>query len=92
MTHYNTIISPDIIAPKGAMKADIRITANLTDPWTSGTALFDDFSVTISSSDVVLIKLASGVLLAIPAAFAWIVTRRRKVKFSGGTASNHAAP
>lgn len=57
MTEYKTVTMADLRAvknaagirlPKGAraMTADIWITCNIFSPWTSGDALFDDFSVT----------------------------------------------
>jgi hypothetical protein len=50
MPVYKTMTVPNIIAPARAANADIWITANIFDaPWTSGTAQFDDFSVTTRS-------------------------------------------
>jgi len=46
MTDYKTIATNNIVAPDGAAKADVWVVANIFDPWTSGAAQFDDFSVT----------------------------------------------
>lgn len=47
MTDYKTMTVSNIFAPGGAAKADVWVVANIFDPWTSGAAQFDDFSVTI---------------------------------------------
>lgn len=49
MVNYRTMRITDIIAPRKARSADIWITANIWEPWTSGTGRFDDFSVTTVS-------------------------------------------
>ena len=49
MTPYKTMTVTNILAPDKAVTADIWVTANAFEPWTSGTAQFDDFSVTINS-------------------------------------------
>jgi hypothetical protein len=46
MAEYKTMIVSNIVAPEGAAKADVWVAANIFDPWTSGVAQFDDFSVT----------------------------------------------
>jgi hypothetical protein len=46
MTHYKTMNLRHVLAPSGAVKGDVWIVANIGGPWTSGTAEFDDFSVT----------------------------------------------
>ena len=46
MKQYKTKTLSGISAPRGAAKADVWIVANIGGPWTSGTAQFDDFSVT----------------------------------------------
>lgn len=51
MMRYETVSLKNIRAPKDAWKADIRITVNFPgQPWTSGLARFDDFSLTTPSS------------------------------------------
>ena len=49
MVNYRTMTITDIIAPRKARSADIWITANIWEPWTSGVGRFDDFSVTTVS-------------------------------------------
>lgn len=46
MTSYRTLTLRDILAPPKARLADVWIDANIFDPWFSGTAHFDDISVT----------------------------------------------
>jgi hypothetical protein len=46
MTEYRTLTINDIPTPPRARMADIWIDANIFEPWVSGTARFDDFSVT----------------------------------------------
>ena len=46
MKQYKTMTLTGIMAPKGAVQADVWIVANIASPWTSGMAQFDDFSVT----------------------------------------------
>ncbi|EEF62964.1 tetratricopeptide repeat protein [Pedosphaera parvula] len=46
MTQYKTMTATNILAPKGAVKADVWVVANIRGPWTSGFAQFDNFSVT----------------------------------------------
>ncbi len=46
MDHYKTTTVKGILAPRGAVRADVWITANIGGPWTSGAAEFDDFAVT----------------------------------------------
>jgi hypothetical protein len=60
MTHYKTMVTADILAPKQARFADIWVTANIFEPWSSGTAQFDDFSVTTSSNSGTLIIVGVG--------------------------------
>jgi hypothetical protein len=45
MSHYRRITRRDIAVPKGARMTDVYISANINHPWTSGLALFNDFSV-----------------------------------------------
>jgi len=46
MSEYKTMTVSNIVAPDGAAKADVWVVANIFNPWTSGIAEFDDFSVT----------------------------------------------
>ncbi len=46
MTDYRTLTINSIRAPTRARTADIWVDANIFEPWVSGTAHFDDFSVT----------------------------------------------
>jgi len=46
MTSYRTLTLKDILAPPQARMADVWIDANIFEPWVSGTAHFDDISVT----------------------------------------------
>ncbi len=46
MTRYKTMTVGDIFAPSGAVQADVWVVAGISEPWTSGCAQFDDFSVT----------------------------------------------
>ena len=46
MTDYRTLTINGILAPTRARTADIWVDANIFEPWVSGTAHFDDFSVT----------------------------------------------
>ena len=46
MIQYKTVRITGISPPKGAVKADVWIVANIGGPWTSGSAQFDDFFVT----------------------------------------------
>jgi hypothetical protein len=46
MTAYKTMTVTNISPASGAVKADVWVVANIFDPWTSGLAQFDDFSVT----------------------------------------------
>lgn len=46
MTSYRTLTLTDILAPPKARLADVWIDANIFEPWVSGTAHFDDISVT----------------------------------------------
>jgi hypothetical protein len=45
MDHYKTVAVSSILAPVKAAVADVVVSANIDDPWTSGAAQFDDFSV-----------------------------------------------
>jgi serine/threonine protein kinase len=45
MRSYKKVVITNIRAPRGAATADIRVNANLFEPWSSGTGRFDDFAV-----------------------------------------------
>jgi hypothetical protein len=66
MTNYRTLTMNGIVAPRKARTADITVNANTFEPWVSGTARFDDFSVTTEPRPL-LFKVAVGaaVLLGI---------------------------
>jgi len=49
MTQYKTMTITNILAPANAVVADIWIVANVDEPWISGVAQFDDFSVTAAA-------------------------------------------
>jgi hypothetical protein len=68
MTSYRTITMTGILAPPKARTADIWIDANIFEPWVSGTARFDVFSVTTTPRSL-LFKMGVGtaVLLAVGA-------------------------
>jgi hypothetical protein len=46
MTNYQKVLVSDIRSPRRAQAADVWITANIFEPWTSGCVRFDDFSAT----------------------------------------------
>jgi len=46
MSSYRTLTLTDILSPPKARLADVWIDANIFEPWVSGTAHFDDISVT----------------------------------------------
>jgi hypothetical protein len=46
MTRYKRVVVGNILAPRNAQTADVRVNANLFEPWASGTARFDNISVT----------------------------------------------
>jgi hypothetical protein len=60
MTDYRTLTMNDILAPKKARTADITMNANVFEPWISGTARFDDFSV-VTESRFPLFQVLVGV-------------------------------
>ncbi|EEF62960.1 hypothetical protein Cflav_PD5595 [Pedosphaera parvula Ellin514] len=47
MLKYKTMTATNLFPPKGVVQADVWIVANIGDPWTSGYAHFDNFSVTV---------------------------------------------
>lgn len=68
---YKTLAVSNIVTPPGAVTADVWVTANLFQPWTLGTAEFDDFSVITTSPvpwrnviiGVAIVAIISGVTL-----------------------------
>jgi len=60
MTDYRTLTMNGIRAPRKARLVDIAIIANIDEPWTSGAARFDDFSVTTEPRSL-LFKAGVGV-------------------------------
>ncbi len=60
MTEYRTLTINGILAPRKARTADIWINANIFEPWVSGAARFDDFSVTTEPRSL-LFKALVGV-------------------------------
>jgi len=48
MTRYKRVVVGNILAPRNAQTADVRINANLFEPWASGTGRFDNISVTVT--------------------------------------------
>jgi len=68
MTSYRTLTMNGIMAPRKARMADVTFSASFDEPWTSGTARFDDFSVTTEPRSL-LFKMGVGaaVLLGVGA-------------------------
>jgi hypothetical protein len=82
MTGYKKMTLANIHAQQGAKTADIWVTANIFEQWASGTARFDDFSVTTVLPQhplqmSVKILLALGIVLA-ALAIGWVWHTRRK--------------
>jgi hypothetical protein len=76
MTRYKKVTLTNIRAPKRAGTADIWVTANVFQHWTSGNARFDDFSVTTTARRnltplVVVAGLIVLLILAGMAAVKW---------------------
>jgi hypothetical protein len=66
MTDYRTLTINGIQAPTRARTADIWVDANIFEPWVSGTAHFDDFSVTtLPRSLLFKMMVGTAVLLGI---------------------------
>jgi hypothetical protein len=79
MTAYRTRTLKGIFAPPKARTADIWIDANIFEPWVSGTARFDDFSVTtVPGSAMLKWSVGLAVLLGIGALAALLVRRSRR--------------
>jgi MYXO-CTERM domain-containing protein len=65
MTGYKTITATGITVPANAHSADIRFSANIFEPWSSGTGRFDDFSVSTApepTATAALGMLGAGLL------------------------------
>jgi hypothetical protein len=79
MTQYKTVNVSGIPAPSGAVKADVWLVANIAGPWTSGTAQFDDFSVTavpVPAWRGALVKLGVGTIAGLGLGMIWMFYRR----------------
>jgi serine/threonine protein kinase len=84
MTRYKTMTVGNIFAPSGAVQADVWIVAGVAEPWTSGCAQFDDFSVTVVPTPSwagVLVGVA--IFAALTALMIWTlyVRHSRKLQF-----------
>jgi hypothetical protein len=79
MVNYRTMTITDILAPRKARTADVWITANIWEPWTSGVGRFDDFSVTTVSQlgRTVLLIFGSSVAMLIIITIAATKSRRK---------------
>jgi hypothetical protein len=82
MTDYRTLTINGILAPRKARTADIWINANIFEPWVSGAARFDDFSVTteprsIFTSPIALVGLAILMVIAVSSVLLMRRTRKR---------------
>jgi hypothetical protein len=79
MAGYRTMTITDILAPRKARTADVWITANIWEPWTSGVGRFDDFSVTTVSrlGRTLLVVLGGSVAVLIIIAIAATKFRRK---------------
>ena len=79
MASYATFTHGGIVAPATAEYASVRFTANIFVPWSSGTAFFDDISVTTEPTPVPEIDPASAVCaLSLCAGFVGLIERRRR--------------
>jgi len=79
MIRYKQVTLTNIRAPKKAGTADIWITANIFQHWTSGIARFDDFSVTTVAKRnwIVPVVVAGLIVLMILAGMAAVKWSRR---------------
>jgi hypothetical protein len=93
MKQYKTRTLSGIQAPAGAVKADIWIVANLGDPWTSGTALFDDFAVTGPPPPFWRLKVVQlGAVTALMLALAGALCFRHRRRRAAGAMGNQSPP
>jgi len=85
MPQYKTIITTNVPVPKQATVADIWITANIFEPWSSGNAEFDDFSVTTASNPwerfkvVIIIGIMIFVIGSVTVVFYMRAIRNRQI-------------
>jgi len=80
MTSYRTLTMNGIMAPRKARMADVTFSASFDEPWTSGTARFDDFSVTtVPRSLLFKMGVGTAILLGLGALTALLIQfwRRR---------------
>jgi hypothetical protein len=79
MTDYRTLVINGILAPHKARTADIWVDANIFEPWVSGTARFDDFSVTtLPRSLLFKVMIGAAILLAVGALTALLIQLWRR--------------
>jgi hypothetical protein len=79
MTHYKTVTAGNIVAPRGAVQADVWIVAGIAEPWTSGCAQFDDFSVTVAPASYgARIFAGIAIFAAVIALLIWMLYRSKR--------------
>ena len=81
MMSYKSVTLTNLHAPRGVKTADVWITANIFEPWTSGTARFDDFSVTTVPPQrpvKIPVKIILGLGIVLVALVTWICRRRKR--------------
>jgi hypothetical protein len=81
MTSYKKVTLTNIRTQQGAKTADVWITANIFEPWSSGTARFDDFAVTTARpqrSIQVSLKFLLGLGMLVAGLALWWVWRNRQ--------------
>jgi hypothetical protein len=79
MTGYRTITLKGIHAPRKARTVDIWVDANLFEPWVSGLARFDSFSVTTEPRSLLFkTGVAVGVLMGIGGLTVALINFRRR--------------
>ena len=87
MRQYKTTTLADIFAPRKAVTADIWVAANISDePWTSGTAQFDDFLVTAGPARFRAALYVGAAIFAVLTALFIRVLRARCLSGKGGSA------
>lgn len=87
MVNYKTLTVSNIRSPREARTADVWVTANIWEPWTSGIGRFDDFSVeTVSRVGLTILlifaSLVTGLMILV------IVTMKSRRKNRGAGAYN----
>lgn len=89
MAEYKTMTMKNIYAFPGAEMADIHVNINLYgDHWSSGTARFDDFSITaapsrwswLHSHPEFIPRVILGISLILPIVIIWIIYKPRGAK------------